>query len=619
LTSARPTFEEQFWPIVVALVVLAAFLMGVAAAFLRFDDPRWGRNAWLVLGAIPLLTLIVAALLYRLGRRHMGRATQLALVLSVVVHLVLLLVAMWIQIGSRPWTRMLADNTPPRQRPEERPVRPRVMARTVPPRPTQPPVETPSAEPAAVAADRQQERAASPERAQELPVVEPSPTPLVNMVRREQPSEATPRFDEQQSRLSRRASEQEITRSTRVLAASDTTRRTPTTAAGPEAKAQEVARRPASSAERVAAAVAATPDQPEVTMQPSRGERQPELPAVSDAANVPRRRQAAAAPQTLASAESLPAAAANQPDSESLAAAELAATVATTESIQATTEWAQTVAEAASAAATAAVTAQIADELVNGGLVVELGNLEGLATSLGRIGLAPDLARVLKSDLDSPLRIVLEADEYLLPEGVELDQTLILVETDGVLAGTVTGNVLVAEGSLLITPTGRVEGEVVAIDADIQNQGTVIGGLREAGHVAPVVVAPMPPRIRIRGGQPPFVSNLWRGVGSLARTIAMYLLFGFLGAIIVYFFRNQLETVSDTVSYSFGRSFLAGLAAEILFLPIGLVLTVLIVTAIAVPFYALGFALLGLLGAGPKSDKQWRAMEPVPRIVHGAN
>jgi len=276
--------------------------------------------------------------------------------------------------------------------------------------------------------------------------------------------------------------------------------------------------------------------------------------------------------------------------------AELAATVATAESVQATTEWAKTVAEAASAVATAAVTAQIAEELVNGGLVVELGNLEGLATSLGRIGLAPDLARVLKSDLDSPLRIVLEADEYILPEGAELDQTLILVETDGVLAGTVTGNVLVAEGSLLIAPTGRVEGEVVAIDADIQNQGTVVGGLREAGHVAPVVVAPIVPRIRIRGGPPPIVSNLWRGLGSLAKTIAMYLLFGFLGAIIVYFFRNQLETVSDTVSYSFGRSFLAGLAAEVLFLPIGLVLTVLIVTAIAVPFYALGFVLLGLMG-----------------------
>lgn len=276
---------------------------------------------------------------------------------------------------------------------------------------------------------------------------------------------------------------------------------------------------------------------------------------------------------------------------------EVAATVATEESIRAGTDWAKTVAEAASAAAVAAATVQAAHgEIVNGGLVVEMNNLEGLAKSLGRIGLAPQLARVLEGDQNSPVRIVLEADDYTLPEGAELDHTLILVETDGVLAGTVTGNVLVADGSLLITPTGRVEGEVVAIDADVQNQGTVVGGLRDAGQFAPVVVGPIAPRVRIRGGPPSVVSNLWSGLGSLAKTIAMYLLFGFLGAIIVYFFRDQLETVSDTVSYSFGRSFLAGLAAQILFLPIGLVLTVLIVTAIAVPFYALGFGLLGLLG-----------------------
>jgi len=285
------------------------------------------------------------------------------------------------------------------------------------------------------------------------------------------------------------------------------------------------------------------------------------------------------------------------PLSEELSA-EVAATVAPEKSITAETDWASTVAEAASAVAAAAATAQLAaqEEVVSGGLVVELKNLKGLAGSLGRIGLAPALAGALQGEHDSPVRIVLEADEYTLPEGAELDHSLFLVETDGVLAGTVAGNVLVADGSLLITSTGRVEGEVVAIDADVQNQGTVVGGLREAGQFAPVVVAPVVPRVRIHGGRPSVVSNLWSGLGSLARTFAMYLLFGFLGAIVVYFFRGQLETVSDTVSYSFGRSFLAGLAAEILVAPIGLVMLVLIVTAIAVPFYLLGFILLVLLG-----------------------
>jgi hypothetical protein len=255
--------------------------------------------------------------------------------------------------------------------------------------------------------------------------------------------------------------------------------------------------------------------------------------------------------------------------------------------------------EAAAASAAAALTAasiQIGDEVVEGGLVIQLSELEGLAQSLGRIGLSPGLERLLNGDLKAPVRIVLEADEYLLPQGSRLDGMLILVETDAVVAGTIGSNVLIADGTLLIAETGIVEGDVIGIDASIHNQGSILGELRSAEGLAPVVRAPAAPRVRVRGAAPSVANRIWGGLGSLAKTIAMYLFFGFLGALVVYFFRNNLEAVSDTVSYSFGRSFLAGLAGEVLFLPVGLVLTILIVTAIAVPFYALGFVLLGLLG-----------------------
>lgn len=76
----------------------------------------------------------------------------------------------------------------------------------------------------------------------------------------------------------------------------------------------------------------------------------------------------------------------------------------------------------------------------------------------------------------------------------------------------------------------------------------------------------------------------------------MYALFAFLGALAVFFFRGHLETVSDTVSYSFGRSFLAGVAGQILFLPILVVMVVLVITAIAAPFYVIGAVLLALFG-----------------------
>ncbi len=264
--------------------------------------------------------------------------------------------------------------------------------------------------------------------------------------------------------------------------------------------------------------------------------------------------------------------------------------------------------EAAAAAAAAtvgvgvgeAVQAEIAqgldDEIIVGGLVIELSNVEGLARQLARVGLAPGLERLLNGDLQVPVRIVLDADEYRLKEGATLDNMLLLVESDGVLAGTVKGNVMVADGSLLILPSARIDGDVIAIDATITNQGAVAGTIREAAHPTPIVVAPAVPRIQIQRYAPSALSRVFVGLGSLARTVALYLLFAFLGALIVYFFRGQLETVSDTVSLSFGRSFLAGLAAEVLFLPIGLVMTLLIVTAIAVPFYVIGFGLAALLG-----------------------
>jgi hypothetical protein len=259
-------------------------------------------------------------------------------------------------------------------------------------------------------------------------------------------------------------------------------------------------------------------------------------------------------------------------------------------------------AEEAAEAVTAAVQAQVEivegalDEVIVGGLVVELSEVDGLARQLVRIGLAPELERLLNGDLEVPVRIVIDADEYRLAEGSVLDKMLLLVESDGVVAGTVRSNVMVADGTLLILPSAEIEGDVIAIDATVTNHGTVAGTIREAAHPAPIVVAPAVQRIRISREAPSALSRVTSGVGSLAKTVAMYLLFGFLGALIVYLFRGHLETVSDTVSYSFGRSFLAGLAAEVLFIPIGIVMLVLVVTAIALPFYAIAFALLSLLG-----------------------
>ncbi len=237
-------------------------------------------------------------------------------------------------------------------------------------------------------------------------------------------------------------------------------------------------------------------------------------------------------------------------------------------------------------------------QIVEGGLVVQLSELEGLSRSLRRIGLAPSLSRVLNGDLKLPLRIVVEADRYYLPEGAHLEGSLILVETDGVIAGSVAGNVLIAEGSLLIEPTADIAGNVVSIESDVRNLGGIIrGAIREIDDFAPVIVSPRPRVVvPVEVRTTSVARHIANGMGSLLRTVAMYMLLCFLGFLVVYFFRGHLETVSDTVSYSFGRAFLTGLFAEILVAPILVVLLVLVLTWIAIPFYVLGVALAAILG-----------------------
>jgi hypothetical protein len=73
-----------------------------------------------------------------------------------------------------------------------------------------------------------------------------------------------------------------------------------------------------------------------------------------------------------------------------------------------------------------------------------------------------------------------------------------------------------------------------------------------------------------------------------------------LGFGMVAFAQPQLETMSDTVAHSLGRSFGAGLLAQIVVLPtLGLVVTGLVLSIVGellVPFVLLAAALLVILG-----------------------
>ena len=95
--------------------------------------------------------------------------------------------------------------------------------------------------------------------------------------------------------------------------------------------------------------------------------------------------------------------------------------------------------------------------------------------------------------------------------------------------------------------------------------------------------------------RPGFVSrvghNIGHAIGGIVATLGWLIGLGILGALAVYFFRPRLEVVADTARLNLGRSFGVGLAAELLFVPIGLVLVVGIVTWLVIPFYVLAAAI----------------------------
>ncbi len=95
-------------------------------------------------------------------------------------------------------------------------------------------------------------------------------------------------------------------------------------------------------------------------------------------------------------------------------------------------------------------------------------------------------------------------------------------------------------------------------------------------------------------------STLARFGIKAAGLTGVFLTLTLLGFLLVAFARPHLETVSDTVMHSFGRSFVVGMLGQVLLLPtfgmlvVGLILSV--VGALLVPFVVIVYALLAILG-----------------------
>lgn len=135
----------------------------------------------------------------------------------------------------------------------------------------------------------------------------------------------------------------------------------------------------------------------------------------------------------------------------------------------------------------------------------------------------------------------------------------------------------------------------IADASPVASSEPVIARVKRARPPRPDVAVPVAPPARVGSS---FVGELAvGGVTLLAHFIAL----SFMGLGFLFFVPRQLETVADTVWHSFWRSFLAGLFAQPLIVPVfgamivGLALTV--VGLLLVPFAIVAFAMAVVLAA----------------------
>ena len=224
-----------------------------------------------------------------------------------------------------------------------------------------------------------------------------------------------------------------------------------------------------------------------------------------------------------------------------------------------------------------------------GGATVDLSNLSQPTAVEDRLRLA------LNGEAEPRLTVpggTARRGNFSIGSEESVNGHLLVVDGNADVYGRLRGNLVTLRGDVVLHPGSIVAGDILTLGGKVRDLGGEIGG--EVRSLESIVSTPgvAPAQAALS----PVENVLYRVAG----VVGVFLTLLVLGFGVVIFGRQNLEIVSDTVSHSFGRSFVTGLLGQILLLPtfgmlvVGLILSV--AGILLLPFAVAVFAMLVVVG-----------------------
>jgi hypothetical protein len=256
-----------------------------------------------------------------------------------------------------------------------------------------------------------------------------------------------------------------------------------------------------------------------------------------------------------------------------------------------------------------------------------------LQALLGQVGRLSMLQEAL-DEAGGAVQLHIQEDVEV-DEGQTVNGTLVVIQGDARIRGTVEGDVVVVDGSLQLLPGSRVLGEVRLADAQIvRNEGTVVGTVVDVLEDERDLESEIRTRLReelrseirreIRhtertssdGGFNPF-RRVFRAIGGIIENLVKILILGLIGMGVVAFAPGNLDVVAETARRAPGRSAAVGVAGAFLLVPVWILGAVALAVSIVgipvmiawLPLFPLAAVAAGLLGylAVARNVGEWLA------------